>query len=401
MSREHYRIFSPASIAGLEIKNRMVRSATAEGGATEEGTLAPGMLDLYKNLAAGGVGLIITGHMAVQASGRAGHNQTAIWDDRFIPEIAKIAAQAHQAAPDCKIVGQLSHAGRQVLRNNTSSEPVGPSDVPSPLLEKRARPLSTEEVETVIDAFASGIERVQKAGFDGAQIHAAHGWLLSSFISPYTNRRTDAYGGSLEKRCAIIREIVARARQKVGDFPILIKINCDDQVEGGHALADFPAVARAIEDAGVDAMEISGGMWDCLVRSEEELGFTPVPIPEARTRINQPEKQSYFAPYIEKLETKVPVILVGGNKNVELLEAILKAGHADFVSFSRPFISEPDLPNRWLQGRGSEKTDCISCNACLISMSMGITTCFYKNDKEKYKMVQQFLTTDAWKDVFK
>lgn len=401
MTREHYRVFSAGNIAGMELKNRLVRSATAEGGATEDGRLAPGILDLYEKLAAGGAGMIISGHMAVMPGGRAGHNQVCIWEDGYIHEIAKIADRIHRVAPDCKAIGQLSHCGRQVLRNNTSAACVGPSDVASPLLEKRARALTGEEIEDTIDAFVKGIERVQKAGFDGAQLHAAHGWLLSSFLSPYTNLRTDKYGGALQNRCSIIKDIVTKARKKVGGFPILIKINCDDQVEGGLNMDSFPELAREIENTGVDAMEISGGMWDCLVRSEEELGFVPVPIPEARTRITQPEKQSYFARYAERLDVKIPVILVGGNKNVERLEAVLKAGHASFVSFSRPLICEPDLPKRWLEGRGSEKAECISCNSCLISMSVGITTCWYKNDTEKYKLAQQMLTSDAWRNVFK
>jgi 2,4-dienoyl-CoA reductase-like NADH-dependent reductase (Old Yellow Enzyme family) len=358
-------------------------------------------LDLYENLAAGGLGMIISGHMAVIPEGRAGHHQTCIWEDKYIEQISKIADRIHQTSSDCKVIGQVSHCGRQVLGNNNLASCVGPSDVPSPLLEKRGRTLTVKEIDEIINAFAQAVERVQKAGFDGAQLHAAHGYLLSSFLSPYTNHRTDKYGGSVKNRCLIINEIITQARKKVGIFPILIKMNCNDYVEGGININTFPELALEIENTGVDAIEISGCMWDCLGRSEEELGFPAVPIPESRYQVNKPEQQSYFARYIENLNLKIPVILVGGNRNVEHLEAILREGYIDYFSFSRPLICEPDLPKRWLEGRGSENAECISCNSCLMSLLSGITTCLFKHDKEKYKFAKQLLSSDGWRDIFK
>ncbi|MCP4750932.1 MAG: NADH:flavin oxidoreductase [Proteobacteria bacterium] len=399
MTRENYRIFSEGRIAGLSLKNRLIRSATAEGRAAQDGRILPGILELYQDLAQGGVGMIITGHMAVMQGGRAGHNQTGIWDDTFVPEIAAIADQVHTAAGDCRIIGQVSHCGRQVLRGNDEAACVGPSDVASPLLEKKARALTLQEIEEIVDCFAGAIVRIKKAGFDGAQLHAAHGWLLSSFLSPYTNRRTDEYGGSLENRTRIVREIVARAREEVGGFPILIKINGDDQLENGIDIQSFPELAAEIEKAGVDAIEISGGMWDCLVRTEEELGFRPLPIPESRTRINTAESQSYFAQYAAAADVAIPLILVGGNKNVERLEEIMGRGQIDFFSFSRPLICEPDLPKRWLEGRDRESAECISCNTCLTTMQEG-TACLLKQDREKHKGMQEFWTT-AWQEIFK
>jgi len=405
MSRQAYAVFSEGTIARMKIKNRLVRSATYEAAMTEDGRTTDTMLALYKDLAEGGVGMIITGLMAVLPQGKGNARQTAIYADRFIPEIAKIADVVHQYGKGCKIVAQLGHAGRQLLQwplkhENISAEAVGPSAVPSPLLEAQARALSLEEVQQVIQAFVDAIVRVQKAGYDGVQLHAAHGYLLSSFLSPYTNRRTDQYGGSIPNRVRIVREILAQARMKVGDFPILIKINCDDFVKGGISLESFPEQAREVERTGVDAIEVSGGMWDCLVRSEEELGFYPTPLPEARTRINKLEKQSYFLKYVENLRLSVPILLVGGNRNIERMESILHEGHVSFFSLCRPLINEPGLPQRWLEGRGKETTDCVSCNACLATIQKDSIACYLKKSKLRQVVVKSAAPL-MWKKFFR
>ena len=190
------------------------------------------MLKLYQNLANGGVGTIITGHMAVRREGKGNGRQTCIYDDCHISEISQIAGVVHTSDKDCKIIAQLSYAGRQVFHDNTVAECVGPSDVPSPLLRKKARVLSVNEIKEIIDCYSDAVVRVKKAGFDGVQLHGAHGFLLSSFLSPYTNRRHDQYGGSIDKRVNILKEILEKAREHVDDFPILIKMNSSENGEG-------------------------------------------------------------------------------------------------------------------------------------------------------------------------
>jgi hypothetical protein len=185
-----------------------------------------------------------------------------------------------------------------------------------------------------------------------------------------------------------------------GDRGVHIKLNGTDYLPGGTDMDNVPELAREIEKAGVDAIEISGGMWECLVRSEEELGFRPVPSAESQTRLRDPTRQSYFLPYAERLSLSIPIILVGGNRDVERLEAILRQGSVDLIALCRPLISEPDLPQRWRQGRGSSGTDCISCNSCLYDMytrlergEPGIATCLVKQDLSRVEEAGRWLRT--------
>lgn len=283
------------------------------------------------------------------------------------------------------------------MHDNNYAECIGPSAVPSPILVKKARELSVEEIKSIIQYFADAIGRVKRAGFDGAQLDAAHGYLLSSFLSPYTNRRTDKFGGTVKNRVGIIRDIVSLARSTVGKFPILLKINCDDHVEGGICQGNFAELITEIEDTGVDAIEVSGGMWDCLARSEQELGFFSMPIPESRTRISSPEKQSYYYKHVENINSSLPLILVGGHRNIERMENILQAGTVNYLSLCRPLIAEPDLPNRWLSGVGGENAQCVSCNACLVLQEE--FGCVLKQSGPKQEIFNMF--AQNWRAVFK
>jgi 2,4-dienoyl-CoA reductase-like NADH-dependent reductase (Old Yellow Enzyme family) len=352
------------------------------------------VLDLYRRVASGGVALIITGDFSVVPKGMLEETRTATarysYGDVRIEGFEKLVDAVRGAAPHCRIVAQLSgeYPG------------LGPSDVPSPFTAGRPRPLSSGQVQSIIGCFVESIAGVREEGFDGVQLHAAHGGLLSRFLSPYANRRNDKYGGSAENRARIIREIVSGARSRVGDFPIMIKMNCTDYLEGGIGIDSFPELATEIEKSGIDAIEVSGGMRDCLIRTEEELGFRPVPAPESHTRIKNSDKQSYFLKYAERLQVDIPVILVGGNRDIESLERLVRQGKVEFVALCRPLISEPDLPNRWLEGRGSSGTDCISCNSCIYHMRIHlergepeVVTCLLKHDRRQVREAQQWLSS--------
>jgi 2,4-dienoyl-CoA reductase-like NADH-dependent reductase (Old Yellow Enzyme family) len=392
--RHHYRIFAPGRIGRPELPNRLVRSATWDPAILLARALTDPVLALYRRLAAGGVGLIITGDFSILPAGLfdtpPAHNAPASYEQVRIRGLNRLAGEVHRIAPSCKIVAQIS----------ADCPGAAPSDLSSPFTHDRPRPLTGDQVRTIVDRFSVAIAGLQADGFDGVQLHAAHGGLLSSFLSPYTNRRRDAYGGSAANRARIIAEIVAAARSRVGDFPILIKMNSTDYLDGGIDATNLPELAREVANAGVDAIEISGGMWECLVRTEQELGFRPVPAPESHTRIRRPDRQSYFRGYAALVDVPVPLILVGGNRDIDRLEAILAEGIADFISLCRPLIREPDLPARWLEGRGDSHAACISCNSCLYDMwthvdraEPWVATCLVQHDLARVKDAQRWLNT--------
>jgi 2,4-dienoyl-CoA reductase-like NADH-dependent reductase (Old Yellow Enzyme family) len=377
----------------------LVRSATYENGATGKGEVSDSLVEIYRNLAKGGSGLIITSITGVYPSAVSPRLIMRVDDDSFIAGLAKIPRAVREAAPDCKVMLQLHHPGRQVVNREDAAkfrpvappafvayvmkhpellappegaphivEPTAPSAVYDAFFDRTPRALTMEEIEKIIDAFAEGARRAKEAGFDGVQIHAAHGYLLSSFLSPRTNVRDDEYGGSTENRTRIIREIYRRARGKVGDdFPILIKMNTTDFLPGGVDLDEALRIGKIITETGFTAIETSGGMYESLTWKEEELGWPPVFMSEARTGIKTKDQEAYFLPGAKaiKEKTNATVILVGGLKSFSRIEEVLGSRAVDFVSMSRPLIRQPDLPNLWLSGQGPDKAECISCNACL------------------------------------
>jgi 2,4-dienoyl-CoA reductase-like NADH-dependent reductase (Old Yellow Enzyme family) len=386
--RDGYKLFSEGGISHLRMKNRIVRSATWDIPVTLTRSVTDEVVDYYKRLTLGGVGMIITGDFPVTPD--SGLNNNVSFDDVEVSGLEKIAEVVHETEVECKIIAQLS----------TGYVNKAPSERVSTFRNIQIPALTRDEIKIAIKCFVQGVIRAKALGYDGIQFHAAHGTFLCDFLSPYTNKRQDDYGGTVEKRVRIISEIVAGARDEVGDYPMLIKANCTDYIPGGIDINSFPELALQIEKAGIDAIEVSGGRYDCLLRSEKELGFRPVPAAESHTRINSVEKQSYFYPFAEKLSSNIPIILVGGNKNAEHVEKLLKKGKVDFMAMCRPLICEPELPNRWLSGEGKVGAQCISCNSCIYDMYMNminreprITRCLYKADKEEHRKAQKWLAS--------
>ena len=372
---------SPKKIGNLEIKNRFVRSATFEARASDY-YVNDKLMDFYKSLAEGGIGLIITGAAIVQESGGLSTEGMGIYNDDFIPGLKNLADIVHNLGNNCKIALQLQHFGNQ---NPYAKELVAPSAVYNPFLKKTPREMTNNEITELIEAFAQGVRRAKEAGFDAIQLHAAHGWLLSGFLSPYTNIRTDEYGGNTDKRLKIFEEIYKRAVELVGtNFPIMIKYNADDFVQGGMDLLEAKKIADLLSKLGYAALEISGGMWAAVMRSEEELGWKIAMIPESRISVGTVNEPAYNVPSAKEIKkvVDVPIIAVGGINSLDLAEKILSEGSADFIALSRPLIREPGLPNRWLKGEGDSEVECIYCNACVRSMQRG-TRCIVKEKEEK------------------
>ena len=397
--RKESILFSPSRIGTVALKNRLVRSATYENAATGEGKVTDRLLSLYGKLAEGGAGLIVTGITGVHPKAHSPHFMMCVHDDSFIPGLTELARKIHETDRGCKVMLQLHHPGRQIINPKDAAqvapfrapafvscterypefseppaktaspvEPTAPSAVFDRMFDRYPRALATEEIEEIIMAFVEGIRRAREAGFDGVQLHAAHGWLLSSFLSPHTNKRNDRYGGSTENRTRIVREIRARARTIAGDdFPVLIKFNTTDFLPEGTDLSEAIRIAKLLAGAGFDAIEASGGMWECVIRGKKELGWPAVFLPESRTKIGSKDRQAYFLDAAKALKQSIdiPIITVGGIRSFSMAEEILSSQWADFVSLSRPLIRQPDLPNLWQTGMGDGTAQCISCNACL------------------------------------
>jgi 2,4-dienoyl-CoA reductase-like NADH-dependent reductase (Old Yellow Enzyme family) len=341
-------LFTPADIGTLVLPNRFVRSATAERMADDDGRPRPRLKQLYRELARGGVGLIITGHMYVDPSGKAHPEMTGVYSDALIPDLAGLAETVHEESG--KIVAQINHGGMQ-CGAETVPETIAPSAMESPYLERPAREMTADEITFLIEAFGQAARRVKEAGFDGVQIHGAHGYLVHQFLTPFVNRRTDEWGGGLEGRMRFLREVCRAIRGQVGpDYPVFIKLGPMDLVEGGLTAEEGTRVVAALEEMGLDAVEVSGGIGHNFV---------------SRAGIRSEADEAYFRPLARRARavTRLPIILVGGLRSRRVMEEVLDAGDADFVSLCRPLICEPDLPNRLredVQGRSA----CISANRC-------------------------------------
>lgn len=343
-------IFMPANIGALELSNRLMRSATAERMADEDGRPCPQLVEMYRDLAAGGVGLIITGHMYVHPSGKCHPEMTGIYRDEFIPELAKLTEVVHSQGG--KIAVQINHGGMQCYSESVE-DAIAPSATTEPISDRPARQMSQDEIYTLINAYAQAAHRAQEAGFDAVQLHAAHGYLINQFLSPLVNRRTDEWGGSFENRLRFLEEIVRAVRAQVGEeYPVFIKFGMIDGPEGGLNLESGARIISHMAGMGLDGVEISGGIGGG--------GLVNV-----RKGIRKPEDEAYFLSLAQKARqsTSLPISLVGGLRSRPVMEKVLADGDADFISLCRPLISQPDLPNLLRDGL-KEKSRCIASNNC-------------------------------------
>jgi 2,4-dienoyl-CoA reductase-like NADH-dependent reductase (Old Yellow Enzyme family) len=350
ISQEVRMLFRRFDIGGLQLENRLVRSATAEHLADNQGRPRPALVQLYRRLVQGGVGLIITGHMYVHPSGKVHSEMTSVCDDDLLFDLAELAEAVHQDRG--KIVAQINHGGRD-CDLHCVKDPIGPSEVDSTGSERGAREVRPDEIGELIGAFGQAARRVKEAGFDGVQIHAAHGYLVYQFLSPLTNRREDEWGGDPERRRQFLAEICAAVRAQVGpDFPLLVKLGMMDGIPGGSSVAEVKALVSALEDMGINGLEISGGIG----------GPSPLNV---RGDIWTPSDEAYFRPLAQLARplTSLPILLVGGMRSRAVMEDVLTSGDADLISMSRPLIKEPELPNL-MRLDLQQVSGCISGNEC-------------------------------------
>ena len=349
MTQKH--LFDTSTINGMNLANRFVRSATWEGMATQKGRVTPQLTDTMVALAKGGVGLIISGHAYVTREGQASPWQLGIYEDSQIDGLKSMTAAVHAAGG--KIVVQLAHAGHFALEKAIGTPPVVASNFEG-LAQTPRTELSVTDIQDLKNTYTEAAQRACAAGFDGIQLHSAHGYLFSQFLSPWFNRRTDDYGGTIGNRVRIHVETIRAIRQVVGeDFPLLVKMNCEDFSDGGLTVTESVQAAEQMVAAGLDAIELSGGL------------LTGGKHSPSRPNINNEEKEAYFkdAAHSFKKELNVPLILVGGIRSPGVAEQLLDAGVADYFSMSRPLIREPGLIKRWQDGDRS-RARCLSDNLC-------------------------------------
>ncbi|MFH0995237.1 MAG: NADH:flavin oxidoreductase [Pseudomonadota bacterium] len=366
------RLFESSEINGMKLSNRFVRSATWEGMAGTDGAVTPKLIDAMTALARGGVGLIISGHAYVSQEGQASPWQLGVYKDELIPGLRDMAAAIHAAGG--KIVMQLAHAGHFAPEKLTGRTPVVASDYEG-LSKTPRKELTVQDIQDLVTAIADAAQRAKSAGFDGVQIHAAHGYLLSQFLSPIFNRRVDGYGGSIENRARIHVEVVKAVRKAVGkDYPVLIKMNCRDFSENGLSLEDSLVVAGILSDAGLDAIELSGGL------------LTGGKLSPSRPGIHSTDKEAYFREELRAFKKRIaiPLILVGGNRSIEVAEELVATGAADYIAMSRPLIREPDLISRWKSG-DRRRAECKSDNLCFGPGLEGNGIYCVTRDREKTK----------------
>jgi len=376
-------LFTEANIKSLKIKNRFVRSATYEGMGTPDWGPSRRLAELYNELADGEVGLIITGGTFIER-----HNNFALPEgvpvpvamdrDRCVDKWPEIVEEVHRRGS--RIVLQVNHSGPRDNPFLRGEAPIASSDVLNKTGALVARTMTTGEIQEYIEKFAQACRRSKEAGFDGVQLHGGHGFLISSFISPHMNTRTDEYGGSTENRARFISEIAERARQLVGvDYPLMIKMNCDDFFPGGLVVNEAVRIAQIVEAAGIDCIEVTGGIPESvhyLRGLDRELARQP----------EKERKEAFFRTLGSAIKkaVDVPIILVGGIRTPGVMEKIIEEGVADFVSLSRPFIREPDLVKRWKAGDRS-RASCISCNRCLKNVFAHTLRCHAEDSSEQDK----------------
>lgn len=340
-------LFHSGTIGNLRLRNRLVRSATAEYMTDAEGRPEKPLADLYGELARGGVGLIITGHCFVHEGGRCQVQMTGVHRDDLIPALEMPTTAVHEGGGF--VVMQINHGGRGCREDAIPGKAVAPSPVPTAEGKEPPEELSEQGIREIVAAFGDAAGRAKAAGFDGVQIHAAHGYLINQFNSPAANWRRDRWGGTPARRMRFLEEVAAAVRERVGnDYPVLIKLGMEDPARDGLTLKDGAEIVRHLADWGIDALEVSGGIGGTSVRKD----------------ILRLEDEGYFldAARAAREATDLPIILVGGLRSKALMEQILEEGTADFISMSRPLIREPDLPRRFLEGQ--ERSTCISCNRC-------------------------------------
>ena len=349
MSESQFKkLFEPARIGQMELKNRIVMPPMLTGYTADQGYVSQRLMDYYEARARGGVGLIIIEITAPSFQGRQLIFQLAVSDDSYIPGFRELVGVIHKHG--AKVALQLQHAGLAVRTDDTGYPAVGPSPIPGPSGEV-PHELTTDEIAEIVQQFAAGARRAKEAGFDGVEIHGAHQYLISSFLSSATNIRKDRYGGTVENKARFLIEVLQAVRKTVGpDYPVWCRLSAQEYgMENGITLEETKQVVPMAIDAGAQAIHVS---------AYGRGSYT--------TKAPSPDSPGFFVPLAEEIKkvASVPVIAVG-RMDAELAEQVLEEGKADLVAIGRRLIADPELPNKVAEGRLDDINPCTGCLECM------------------------------------
>lgn len=413
-------LYRPLKIGTMEVSGRVFKSATSETRATVDGYVTDELIDFYLPMAKAGTPLIFTGNLCVSKQGHSAGQQASIDHDDKILGLSNWVKAVHAHGKKTKLIAQLNHGGRQVVRPNDEDNPVvSASNVMEQTLGTKPKALSKEQISEVIKDFVKAAIRAKKAGFDGIQLHFAHGYLISQFLAPYTNRRKDDYGGSLNNRMRFPLQIVREIRKNIGsDFPIIAKVNGTDALtfRSGATTHELIEFALALQNEGVDAIEISrahyesvppmlsGKYYDFLTTNikygsgrgfsstRKNLLTTMAPVIESFLTWTAPKGEGYNIPYVKQFKKilTIPVIASGGFVSKDAMENAIIQGHSDAVSCARAFIADPYLYHN-LYHKDFDYPICQYCNKCIARLGGMAVDCY---EPEMSKKRQVMLDTD-------
>ncbi|MHB1128189.1 MAG: NADH:flavin oxidoreductase [Bacillota bacterium] len=373
-------LYQPLLLGRTKLKNRIVFAPITTGYGTADGQVTSALTGYYARRAQGGVGTIIVEATSVSPNAKVAPKSLGIWDDQFIPGLSRLVEAAK--GKDVATILQICHAGPQARSKVNGTQPVSPSEIPF-VMSDPPRAMSASDIKYAIDAFVYGARRAQKAGFDGVELHAAHFFLLSAFLSPTTNSRKDDYGGGVEGRTRLTREIIAGIKQEVGeDFPVICRINGSENGERGIRNEEAQKIAQLLVEAGADSIHVSAYCIP-LPGLEKYVAVAATGLP------GETDEAGVFVPLAAGIKQAVdkPVIAVGKIIEREMAESIVDEGKADLVAIGRGLIADPDLPNKF--AAGDEHDRCLACRTCINSQAKGNMICQVNKDLPGWEQQDQ------------
>lgn len=347
-------LFAKGKIGTLEVKNRLVMPPMVRNYADKDGMVTPRYVAHVERIAKGGVGMMVLEASFIHPHGKGFVNELGIHDDAVIPGLKKLVAAAHKHG--AAIGPQLYHAGRQTSAKTTGVMPLAPSAVPDPSSGEMPAALDLAGIASLVDAYGAAARRAKAAGCDFVEIHGAHGYLITQFLSPFSNKRADKYGGSLENRMRFMLEVVAAVRKAVGkSYPVTIRLSAEEQVEGGLSVTETVKIAKRLEEAGIDAVHVSAGNYASYARGNM---IPPMAVADGPL--------VHLAKSVKRA-VRIPVIAVAKIRDPRFADRLVADEAADFIGIGRTLLADPEWPNKAREGRLAEIMPCIACNQGCIS----------------------------------